>query len=40
MELYSDLKELSAWIIGLSCLVAMVVIVYSQRSNGKEKAGN
>jgi hypothetical protein len=40
MQLYSDLKELSAWIIGLCCLISMVVIVYRKPTNGKEKAGN
>jgi hypothetical protein len=36
MNLISDLKELSAWIIGLISLVALLVLAYARvRKNNK-----
>ena len=35
MHLFSDFKELSAWIIGIACLVILLLLVYTRLNSGK-----
>lgn len=35
MNFFSDFKELSSWIIGISCLVVILVIVYTRTNKDK-----
>lgn len=37
MKLFSDFKELSAWIIGLAALAALLIITYIRPRKGKIK---
>jgi hypothetical protein len=37
MEMISDLKELSAWIIGLSSLVIILIFIYTTIKRDKVK---